>query len=181
VRVRVSFDGNFRAKLWEAWNGQPQSILHALMALADIAFADHRDIALVLGKDVDGTDPLQRFAGAATAAFAAFPHLKTLAATVRTQPRADHHQLGAMLASRDGGTQQCAPIELGNIVDRIGTGDAFAAGVLHGMLSGMSDTESLAFGQAAGALKHYFPGDALNVDVDAVQAVVNGERLDVRR
>ncbi len=45
----------------------------------------------------------------------------------------------------------------------------------------MSDTESLAFGQAAGALKHYFPGDALNVDVDAVQAVVNGERLDVRR
>ena len=64
MRVRVSFDGNFRAKLWEAWNGQPQSILHALMALADIAFADHRDIALVLGKDVDGTDPLQRFAGA---------------------------------------------------------------------------------------------------------------------
>src|SRR5690606_9514122 len=46
--AQVSFDGNFRARLWAAWDGDPRAILHGLFAQADIAFADHRDIALVL-------------------------------------------------------------------------------------------------------------------------------------
>ncbi len=72
-------------------------------------------------------------------------------------------------------------IELGGIVDRIGGGDAFAAGVLHGVLTGMADDDALAFGQAAGCLKHYIRGDANLASVADVMAMVNGERLDVRR
>ena len=75
----------------------------------------------------------------------------------------------------------CAQVELGGIVDRIGGGDAFAAGVLHGVLTGMDDAASLAFGLAAACLKHYVPGDFNLVGVDDVMAMVNGERLDVRR
>ena len=180
--VQVSFDGNFRAKLWATWDGDPRTTLHALFAEADITFADHRDIALVLGTDFPQTDdPLARFAGAAQAAFAAFPHLQRIASTRRTQSSVDHHQLGAMMAVRDGSVHHCAQVELGGIVDRIGGGDAFAAGVLHGLLSGMDDAASLAFGQAASCLKHYVTGDFNLVGVDDVMALVQGERLDVRR
>ena len=180
--VQVSFDGNFRAKLWAAWDGNPKATLHALFAKADIAFADHRDIALVLGDDYSGIDdPLTRFKTAAEAAFAAFPHLQRIASTRRTQSSVDHHQLGAMLAARNGNVHHCAQVELGGIVDRIGGGDAFAAGVLHGLLSGMDDAASLAFGLAAACLKHYVPGDFNLIGVDDVLALVNGERLDVRR
>lgn len=179
--VRVCFDGNFRAKLWACWGGDPRTILHGLFAQADIAFADHRDIGLVLGNSFDAEDPQARFAAAAGAAFAAFPHLQRIACTTRAQASVDHHRLGALMATRDGALHACAPIEMAGIVDRIGGGDAFAAGVLHGVLSGMGDADALAFGQAAGVLKHYLPGDALTLGVAEVQALVDGERLDVRR
>ena len=185
--VQVSFDGNFRAKLWATWNGDPKQTLHGLFAQADIAFADHRDIALVLGTDFTHVeDPLERFRAASEAAFAAFPNLQRITSTRRAQTSVDHHQLGAMLAARNsphGGVvlHHCAQIELGGIVDRIGGGDAFAAGVLHGLLSGMDDAASLAFGHAAGCLKHYVPGDFNLVGVEDVMALVQGERLDVRR
>ena len=67
------------------------------------------------------------------------------------------------------------------IVDRIGGGDAFAAGVLHGLLSGWDDADSLRFGHAAGCLKHAVPGDFNLCGEDEVLAVVRGERLDVKR
>lgn len=185
--VQVSFDGNYRAKLWAAWPGDPKATLNALFAEADIAFADHRDIALVLGTELAHVeDPVERFHAAANAAFAAFPNLQRIASTRRTQSSVDHHQLGAMLATRNGAlgdsdVHPCAQVELGGIVDRIGGGDAFAAGVLHGLLSGMDDAASVAFGLAAACLKHYLPGDFNLVSVDDVMALVNGERLDVRR
>ncbi|MFT4178810.1 MAG: sugar kinase [Thermomonas sp.] len=178
----VSFDGNFRAKLWAAWNGDPRGTLHALFSQADIAFADHRDIALVLGMSFDDIDdPVERFHRAAQAAFDAFPHLQRITCTQRIATRVDLHHLGASMAVRGSDLLQRAPLELGGIIDRIGGGDAFAAGVLHGLLSGMGDADSLAFGQACGALKHYLPGDAFTLGVDEVMALVNGERLDVRR
>lgn len=183
VGAMVSFDGNYRAKLWACWDGNPRDSLRALLGEADIAFADHRDIALVLGDvaGIDASDPRQRFDATARAAFAALPHLQRIATTVRVQDSVDHHRLGAMLASRDGQLHVLEEIALGGIVDRIGTGDAFAAGVLHGVLVGMDDAASLAFGRAAACLKHYVPGDFNLVSVDEVMAQVNGERLDVRR
>lgn len=179
--VPVSFDGNYRAKLWAAWDADPRAILHGLFAQADIAFADHRDIGLVLDAQFEANDAQARFAAAAAAAFAAFPHLQRIATTVREQERVDHHRLGAMLALRDGTLHVRGAMELGGIIDRIGAGDAFAAGVLHGVLCGMADADSLEFGQASAALKHYLPGDACLLGVDAVAALVKGERLDVRR
>ena len=178
----VSFDGNYRARLWAAWDGNPRLLLRQLFEQADIAFADHRDIALVLDVQfADVQDPVARFQQSAAAAFAAFPQLQRIAATQRIATRVDHHRLGAMLALRDGTLHLREPMELGGIVDRIGGGDAFAAGVLHGVLTGMADADSLAFGLASGVLKHYLPGDASTLGVADVQALCNGERLDVRR
>ena len=73
------------------------------------------------------------------------------------------------------------PRELSGIVDRIGAGDAFAAGVLHGLISGWDDAQCLRFGHAAGCLKHSVPGDFNLCNEGEILALVRGDRLDVRR
>lgn len=183
----VSFDGNFRAKLWAAWDGDPATILRALIGEAALAFADHRDIAVVLGEDggdaqdAELVEPGARFAAAAARAFHAFPRLQRVVTTVRTQHSVDDHGLGALMATRDGALHVAQPRVLHGIVDRIGAGDAFAAGVLHGLLTAMPDGDSLAFGLAAACLKHSQPGDFHLSDVEDVHALVRNERLDVKR
>jgi sugar/nucleoside kinase (ribokinase family) len=62
--VPVSFDGNYRAQLWAAWNSNPQDILSRLIAHADILFGNHQDIALLLGRDFAGSDDDRRRAAA---------------------------------------------------------------------------------------------------------------------
>ncbi len=178
----VSFDGNFRAKLWAAWDSDPGTILHALVGQADIAFADHRDIGVILGEDPQITgEPEARFAAAAARAFAAFPDLRRIATTVRIQHSVDDHSMSALMATRAGELHATPTRPLHGIVDRIGAGDAFAAGVLHGLLSGMEDAESLRFGLAAACLKHSIPGDFNLAAAADVRALMHDERLDVRR
>jgi 2-dehydro-3-deoxygluconokinase len=182
----VSFDGNFRAKLWAAWDGDPSAILHGLVAHAHIAFADHRDIGVILGEDTEpvpaATDePGARFAAASARAFAAFPALQRIATTVRTQHTVDDHSLGALMATRNGDLHAAPSRALHGIVDRIGAGDAFAAGVLHGQLTGMGDAESLRFGLAAACLKHTIPGDFNLAGIADVHALMQDARLDVKR
>lgn len=180
--VRVSFDGNFRPKLWAAWDGDPAAMLRPLLDAAEVAFADHRDIDVVLGPAQDDADTHeQRFAIAARRAFDAFPRLQRIACTVRRQDSVDDHALGALMATRAGALHRVAERMLPGVVDRIGGGDAFAAGVLHGLLSGFDDAQSLSFGHAAACLKHSIPGDFNLCDADDVMALVRGERLDVRR
>ncbi|MCD9005819.1 sugar kinase [Luteimonas sp. XNQY3] len=180
----VSFDGNFRPKLWATWNDAPAPLLRGLLAEADIAFIDHRDIDLLLGADASGTGEhasAERTLQAAARAFAAFPHLQRIACTQRTVHSVDRHALGALLVRRDGSVQRIDALPVDGIVDRIGGGDAFAAGVLHGVLSGLDDARTLAFGLAAARLKHSVPGDFNLVGVPDVDALVDSARLDVRR
>ena len=179
----VSFDGNFRPKLWAAWEADPATVLRAVLAEATIAFADHRDIEVVLGPDADAHADTHeaRILAAAARAFAAFPQLQRIATTLRGQNSVDAHSLGALLVTRGGDVHRVAPQAVEGIVDRIGAGDAFAAGVLHGLLGGMADGDALAFGHAAACLKHTVPGDFNLVDAAAVDALLRHERLDVRR
>lgn len=177
----VSFDGNFRPKLWEAWGGDAPGILRQLMEQADVLFADHRDIAVTLGQVFDQPDGPSKNRAAATAAFATFPHLRYMACTLRQTYSVDHHGLGAMLLTHDGGCLEAPKRDLPGIVDRIGGGDAFAAGILHGLLSGLPDAETLAFGLAAGCLKHSIEGDFNLASEADIRALMGDGRLDVRR
>lgn len=156
--VRVSFDGNYRPSLWQRWQGDAPAILRQLFGEADIVFADHRDIALVLGESFTQPDAVARVDAAAAAAFAAFPNLQWLACTQRQLVSAGHHALGALLLARDGHRAQAPVRQLQGIVDRIGGGDAFAAGILHGLLSQFDAETTVRFGLAAAALKHSIPG-----------------------
>ena len=108
------------------------------------------------------------------------PQIKRLATTIRVQRNVDHHELAAVLVSRHGavvtGAHAVTPI-----VDRIGAGDAFAAGVLHGLRTGMSDADSVHFGLAATCLKHSVPGDFNLVGAGDVAAFLGEHRFDVKR
>ena len=179
--VKVSFDGNFRPKLWQAWNGDAPGILLGLMAEADVMFASHRDIEVVLGQPFQQATSQERFLSGAQAAFAAFPHLQRMAATIRVQRSVDHHALSAIDARRDGSSHATPAYEVAPIVDRIGTGDAFAAGVLHGAMTGMDDADGLHFGLGAACLKHSLPGDFNLLGAAEISAFLGESGFDVRR
>ena len=79
------------------------------------------------------------------------------------------------------GTVTSPAQQVASIVDRIGAGDAVAAGVLHGLFTNMSDQDSLDFGLAAGCLKHSVPGDFLRHSAGEVTDFLGERRFDVRR
>jgi 2-dehydro-3-deoxygluconokinase len=179
--VRVCFDGNYRSKLWEAWDGQPQRRLHALVEHSEVLFASDRDIGVILGQEALDASPMERIVAAAARAFAAFPRLTMMVSTMRVQRSVDHHALSALLVERAGGVHATPEYELTPIVDRIGTGDAFAAGVLHGLIEGLGAARALHFGLAAACLKHSIPGDFNRVGVEDVEAFVADQGFHVRR
>ena len=179
--VRVSFDGNYRSKLWEAWDGQPAQRLRSLLAHCELLFASDRDIGVILGDVAQPADPIERFAAAAARAFAAFPRLQMMASTLRTQRNVDHHALSAVLVDRTGVVHRTPEYEVTPIVDRIGTGDAFAAGVLHGLINGQGAAQALHFGLGAACLKHSIPGDFNRIGIGDVEAFVADQGFHVRR
>ena len=177
--IPISFDGNYRAKLWEAWDSDPKAVLTRLIDHADILFGNHRDISLLLGKQFSGDGP-ERRREAAEAAFARFPNLETIANTARHVVDADSHRISARVDLRNGG-YQTDEVLIAGIVDRIGAGDAFAAGVLHGLIESGGDARAAAeAGLALTALKHSLPGDA-SLFTRADLAAFNEGGLDVRR
>ncbi|ALJ15813.1 sugar kinase [Sphingopyxis macrogoltabida] len=176
--VPVSFDGNYRAMLWQAWDSDPRAILGELIGLADIFFGNHRDLSLVLGKDFGGEGEDRR-REAAEAGFAAFPDLRIIASTARHVLTADHHRVAARVDRRDS-THQTGEVDVTGIVDRIGAGDAFAAGVLHAWRAGGDARAMAETGLALTCLKHSLPGDASRFGAADIAAFHAGG-LDVRR
>ncbi|HEX9932346.1 MAG TPA: sugar kinase [Allosphingosinicella sp.] len=176
--VPISFDGNYRAQLWQRWDSDPKAILTRLVGHAEILFGNHRDVSLLLGADFGGEGEDRR-REAAAAAFEAFPKLRLIASTARHVEDADTHRISARVDGRDG-SAQTEDATVAGIVDRIGGGDAFAAGVLHGVLTG-ADLETIArAGLAVTALKHSLPGDASLFGLRDLESFLAGE-LDVRR
>lgn len=176
--VPVSFDGNYRARLWEAWDSNPREILTKLVSLADVLFGNHRDIALLLGREFSG-DGSDRRREASEAAFAAFPKLQLIASTARHVDDADSHRIAARIDTRTE-AHQTEEVAVSGIVDRIGGGDAFAAGVLHVLLQGGSPERAAREGLALTCLKHSLPGDASLFRQEDIDAFLAGG-MDVRR
>jgi len=183
--VKVSYDGNFRGKLWEQWDGDPPTTLGKMLSGATVAFADDRDFALVLKTRFDSADPAVRRRQAAEAAFAAFPRLQRIACTLRVQESVADQALSAVMLTRgdDGGVIEtnAEAIHMAGVVDRVGGGDAFASGVLFGLWSGWSDQEALDFGLAAAGLKHSVPGDFNLFTAAEVRAAMGDGGFDIRR
>jgi 2-dehydro-3-deoxygluconokinase len=175
--VRLSFDGNYRAKLWESWTSDPQDVLCTLVDEANLLFGNHRDIGLLLGRPFEGDTADARRIGA-EALFERFPRLEWIASTVRDVIDAETNILAGRLDGRERGWET-KPVAIGRIIDRIGTGDAFAAGMLHGLMT--ADPQSgLQTATALAVLKHYVPGDASIATRHDVDSFLSDQR-DVRR
>ncbi|WP_298199648.1 sugar kinase [Novosphingobium sp.] len=176
--VPICFDGNYRGQLWSAWDSDPAAILRELVEDATILIGNHRDISLLLGRTFSGDGPDRR-REAAEAAFAAFPRLRLIASTARHIVTSDHHRIAARIDARDA-AHQTDELDVTGIVDRIGTGDAFAAGVLHQWLEGGDCRAMAESGLALTALKHSLPGDMALVSRPMLESFSPGGG-DVRR
>lgn len=155
--IGVSFDGNWRGRLWERWQPDPAAILRPIVAEATVLFGNHRDAALLLGRDFSGQGADRR-RDAALALLDAFPALDHIASTAREILEPAKHRLSARIDSRDAHVET-PPVLVAPIVDRIGTGDAFAAGVLGAHLGGETPAAAVQDGLALAVVKHGVRGD----------------------
>jgi 2-dehydro-3-deoxygluconokinase len=178
--IKVSFDGNFRGKMWSEWDSDPAALLAQLMAGADLAFADDRDFSLILGRSFDHSDPAERRRAAAKAAFEVWPRLQRVCSTLRFNESVADQTLSAVMFTRND-EYSAGPIALSGVIDRVGGGDAFAAGVLYAVAKGWRDDTALAFGLTAAGLKHSIHGDFNLFDEAQVLAAMRTEAFDIKR
>jgi 2-dehydro-3-deoxygluconokinase len=177
--AKISFDGNYRSKLWEARGESGAAILKEMLSAAELAFIDHRDIALILGQTFETDGAGQR--KAIDAAFEAFPTLQRIAHTQRDARGVSDHALGAALFTRGQGALFLPPIDMPGIVDRIGGGDAFAGGLLYALMAGRQDEDALGFALYASAAKHGQLGDASHASAADIDALMSAGGFDVKR
>lgn len=167
--VRSSFDLNYRAKLWPA--DEAARVLGGLVPLCDVLIAGEADAEHLWG--VTGGDFAEVAAGLADRF-----GVRVVAGTRREAPGVWRNRF-AGVAVADGREYESAWHEV-EVVDRLGAGDAFAAGLVHGLLDG-DVQRAVDLGAAMGALKHTVPGDLPWVTAAEVEAVLKGDGLRVRR
>ena len=174
--IRLSFDCNYRESLWNRWHGDAGAVFRQIAAWCELLFAGPRDFALMFG---DGRTPVEAdgsgdFASGALTALSRFERLRLVATTVHEQCGAEHLTISGLMMSRDG---MCATrtYPLGQVIERIGNGDAFAAGVLHALLDGHDAQRAVEFGAAAACLKHSIAGDANLATATDIERLLRGE------
>jgi 2-dehydro-3-deoxygluconokinase len=186
--VVVSYDLNYRKKLWDARAGGHARALQVnreIVSRVDVLFAGEEDLRLRLG--ISGPDQgpsgeereVERLLLTIEKARAAFPNMAMLAATFRTLRSASRHLWSAVLWN-EGKLHESQQAEL-DIHDRVGSGDGFAAGLIYGLLSGQGPEAALRLGWAHGALLTTYPGDITMARLDQVQAIAEGRGARVTR
>ena len=178
----VSYDVNVRASLWGNLGGRDRfvEVNRRLVSLCDVVFGNEKNFAEALALEVA---PLESPAantwgvGDVTAlgvVATAFPNLRVIASTIRTIRSAWRHDWGGVCWVDGVVTVSDVPLSL-EILDRVGGGDAFAAGMIFGLLEGMSSADALRYGVAHGALAMSTPGDSSMVTLDEVRQIVAGD------
>jgi 2-dehydro-3-deoxygluconokinase len=177
--VAIAFDTNFRPTLWRGREADAAVILRELSCEADLVFAGRRAVAMMAGGHYSSGDPSQGFHEAAEALFALSPRIRHMAATRRDVFSSDRQNLTGLLADREG-LSVSRTIALENIVDRVGTGDAFAAGVVHGLVTGLGRDDTIGFAASCAEWAHSVTGDFLRASVADIEGLSAGGG-DVRR
>jgi 2-dehydro-3-deoxygluconokinase len=162
--AKVSVDLNFRKKLWNYGVKAPE-MMGRLAELADVVIANEEDLQLGLGiAGPAAADPSkgkvgpEAYRALAEAARARYPNLGVVAVTLRESRSADRNGWSAVLLGKSGFLASRS-YELADIVDRVGGGDSFSAGLIYGLLELGDERKALDFAVAASALKHTIPGD----------------------
>ena len=172
--LTVSCDLNYRKNLWK-WGKSAVAVMSELAKWADILIANEEDVQMSLGLEthVDATSgdlDLGQYETLTASVLTAYGHLRAIAITLRESRSASENGWSACLNDR---TEFMASrrYHITHIVDRIGAGDAFAAGLIYGWTTLPTHQEALDFAVAAGCLKHSIAGDFSRSTVDDVNAL----------
>jgi len=176
--ARVSFDLNFRRKLWT--EAEARRVIAPLLRHVDVLIANEEDLQSVLGIQVAGTDVAsgrlahEGFRDAAERVTRDFgPRLVGI--TLRESFSANDNGWSGLLWDGNSGQMIASQRYDIRVVDRIGAGDSFAAGLIYGFISGRSPEKALRFAVAASALKHTIPGDFNRVSVEEADRLAAGD------
>jgi 2-dehydro-3-deoxygluconokinase len=181
--VTVSCDYNFRKKLWQYGKNAPE-VMSELVKYVDVGIANEEDCQKSLGVSLEEGDwesavesgklDTTRYEALAKKMFATFPNLKYQAITLRESYSANHNGWSACLYN---GQEFFVSqhYDITDIVDRVGGGDSFAAGLIYGLHTGMSDEDALNYAVAASCLKHSILGDVNLVTTAEVKRLMGGD------
>ncbi len=176
--VRVSVDLNFRRKLWS--EAEAQRVMRPLMAFVDLVIANEEDIQSVLGLSVPGADVTQGmlnldgYRDVAERVAREFG-VARVAITLRESRSASENGWSAVLFEATGGVFHQSQRYDVTVIDRLGAGDSFAAGLIYGFITGRPADAALRFAVAASALKHTIPGDFNRSTVAEVDQLAAGD------
>ncbi len=183
-----SFDLNYRAKLWDAIGGlaHGQKMIAEIVKNVDCLIGNEEDLQKGLGiagpevtsKTESKLDP-ESFFGMIDRAVEKFPNVKLVATTLREVHSTNRHSWAAVLWI-DGKRYVSPTCEL-DVIDRIGGGDGFAAGLIYGLINGRTHDEALKLGWAHGALLTTFPGDVSLAKLPEVESLARGGSARVQR
>lgn len=181
VGAKVSVDLNYRKKLWNYGVPAPE-MMGKLAALADVIIANEEDLQLGLGLGFSspGADPskgkvgVEAYRALAESAMKAYPNVAVVAVTLRESKSADRNGWSAVLLGGSG-FYHSRTYELADIVDRVGGGDSFAAGLIYGLLELGDEQRALEFAVAASALKHTIPGDFNLAGREEIERLASGD------
>jgi len=186
VGAVVSFDLNFREKLWKIFGGldRAQETLRRIVDHVDVIVGNEEDLQKGLG--VPGPEVASKskldpttFFGMIDRVVKQHPKVKVVATTLREVHSTNRHSWGSV-AWINGHTYTSPMCEL-DVLDRIGGGDGFASGLFYGLLHGESPEEAIKLGWAHGALLTTFPGDTTMASVEQVRAFAKGGSARVQR
>jgi len=183
----TSFDLNYRAKLWKTLEGGETKGIDMNRQIAshlDCLIGNEEDLQMGLGlkgQDVHKESKLdpEAFFGMIEQVKTEFPNVKVVATTLREVESTSRHNWSAVLWV-DGEKFTCPTMKL-DVIDRIGGGDGFCSGLIHGLLAGEQPEQCLRLGWAHGALLTTYPGDVSQATLAEVQALAKGGTARVQR
>ncbi len=178
--VTVSTDLNYRKKLWK-YGKDPMDVMPALVEGCDVILGNEEDAEKHFGLHPDGVDvthgssiDAESYLSVLQQLMNMFPRAKKVITTLRGSISASHNTWSGVLW--DGKTLFKAPTyQITDIVDRVGGGDSFMAGLIYGLLMRDDDQEALNFAVAASCLKHTIKGDSNLVTLDEVEKLAKGD------
>jgi 2-dehydro-3-deoxygluconokinase len=176
--LTVSCDYNYRKNLWKYGKKAPE-VMRELVRHVQVGIANEEDCQHALGIDINvdihsGSLETERYAAIATRVLDEFPNLERQVITLRESRSADVNGWSAVMATR-GNFLTSRHYAITDIVDRVGAGDSFCAGLIYALTTHGDDAKALEFATAASCLKHSIPGDFNRVSVAEVDALVAGE------
>jgi 2-dehydro-3-deoxygluconokinase len=176
--ITVSCDLNYRKNLWK-WGKPAAEVMRELVKNIDIAIANEEDVQMALGIEAEvdvhsGKLDRSQYEKLTARALAEYPNLEAIAITLRESKSASHNGWSACLNDRHGFSLSRS-YEITHIVDRVGSGDSFAAGLIYGFQTLPTHQEALEFAVAASCLKHSQQGDFSRSTADEVNALLKGD------